>query len=505
MNEKKSDAEPNRPNLLFVLVDQMRYHAMGCAGNGQVRTPNLDRIADEGACADLAIANIPVCTPARASILTGRYPISHSVLTNNSMLPNDMPSMGKMLKNSGYATGYIGKWHLAGEAYIGATEANGGHPGWIPPGEMRHGFDYWAVHHCSHSYWDGVYYRDEPEPITIEGWKPDGQTDLAIDFIRDHASESPRDPFALVVSWGTPHTPFVAPEEFASLYDPEKFQLRQNVELEGLKKRVSNHAFPPDAEGMSSEELLRAMLRNYYGSITNIDHNVGRLLDELDDLGMGEDTIVVFTSDHGEMMGSHGHMHKVQPWDESTRVPFLLRYPNAVPAGTRVSRPFGHPDILPTLFDLMGLEQPADIEGTDFSPLFRGGEATVPDSTPLLWVCNATTWGKKWTSTNEAGAGMPPSFSREYRGVRTPTHTYVRDLTGPWMLYDNRSDPYQQNNLIESEGAGAVPPELDREVEDWLERTDDRFEETQFYIDRIELESGLATRAEEFRREGIET
>lgn len=214
--------------------------------------------------------------------------------------------------------------------------------------------------------------------------------------------------------------------------------------------------------------------------------------------------MVVFTSDHGEMMGSHGHMHKVQPWDESVRVPFLLRYPPEVPAATRMSPPFGQPDVLPTLLRLMGLEVPEGIEGADFSSLFRGGESSVPRSAFLLWPCSAVTWGKRWTLTEDAGGGMPSGFIREYRGIRTRRHTYVRDREGAWMLYDNQADPYQMANLVESGGPQAVPPELDRELDAWLERTRDRFEETRFYIDRIDLETGLATRPEKFTRDADE-
>jgi len=488
-----TENECKRPNLLFVLVDQMRYAAMGCTGNSQIRTPNLDRLASEGALFENAVSNISVCTPARACILTGRYPLAHTVLTNNSMLPNRLPSMGKILKAHGYATGHIGKWHLSGEAYIGATRHNSYQNGYIPPGKLRHGFDYCATHHCSHSYWNASYFRDTPDPIKIEGWEPDAQTDLAIDFIQDHTAinEPDREPFALVVSWGPPHTPFTAPAEYRGLYDADKLELRPNVLLPPGGFPLAQSL----AEDESAETTLREWTANYYGAVSSLDHNLGRLLDALDRLGIADDTIVVFTSDHGEMLGSHGQLHKVQPWDESVRIPFVIRYPRAISAGMTLGTPLGHPDILPTLLGLIGISVQEGIEGDDLAPVLRG-EAPEPTgrSAYLLWVCSAVTWGKRWQQLDDyAGLGAPKGFVRPYRGIRTATHTYVRDREGPWLLYDNERDPYQMNNLIETAGPGAVPPRLEADLQEWLVRTADRFEDTDHYIDLIDLETGLCT------------
>ncbi len=498
------DATPlrlKRPNLLFVLVDQMRYAAMGCTGDQQIRTPHLDRLAAAGVSCRRAVSNIPVCTPARACLMTGRYPLSHTVLTNNSRLPEDLPSLGSILKEQGYATGHIGKWHLSGEAFIGATEHNGYQSGYIPPGELRHGFDYWAVHHCSHSYWSATYYRDEPEPIAVAGWEPDTQTDLAIEFLRERvqASEPLRPPFALVVSWGPPHTPFTSPPEFRAWYDPRRLELRPNVLM------------PPDGfllapelvELEDPEQTLRAWTAEYYGAISSLDHNLGRLLDELDRLGIADDTIVVFTSDHGEMLGSHGQMFKVQPWDESVRIPLLIRYPAALRAGSVIQTPVGLADLLPSLLGLMRLPSPSGLEGDDLSPLLRGEMPEPGDrSVPLLWVCSAVTWGKRWQYLDDyRGLGAPKGFVRPYRGVRTRTHTYVEDRHGPWLLYDDDRDPYQMTNLLSSASRPTVPPELRRELRDWLDRTGDRFEDTDYYRDRIDLETGLCTRPEDLRRE----
>jgi arylsulfatase A-like enzyme len=494
----KSEQKSKTPNLLFVLVDQMRYSAMGCAGMEHVITPNLDRLAAEGASFRNAVSNSPVCTPARACMLTGRYPLSNTVLTNNSMLPNDMPSAGKMLKKEGYSTGYIGKWHLAGEAFIGATDYNHGQNGYIPPGEMRHGFDYWAVHHCSHSYWNACYYLDEPEPIKISGWEPDTQTDLAIDFIRENKKSDKDDPFALFLSWGPPHTPFTAPDEYLDLYDEDKIEFLPNVKFsENLLKCDSK--IPEDTKD-SSEKTLRRFMLNYYASITSLDFCMGRLLKELEDLGIADETIVVFTSDHGDMMGSHGHMHKLQPWDESCRIPFLIRYPDKIKGNQKIDLAFNLPDILPTLFGLMGTEIPSGIEGVDCSSFLTGNATNKePESSFLIWPCNAVTWGKKWTCLEDSGwGGIPVGFARPYRGVRNQEFTYVRDRQGDWMLYDNQKDPWQMNNLTEKNYT--APAKARELLDDWLEKTGDTFEDTDYYVNLTDLETGLIKEPEKLTK-----
>jgi arylsulfatase A-like enzyme len=486
-----------KPNLLFVLVDQMRYSAMGYPGLENVYTPNLDRFASEGAFFRNAVSNIPVCTPARACMLTGRYPLGNTVLVNNSILPNDMPSIGKILKKEGFSTGYIGKWHLGGEAFIGQTEYNGGHAGYIPPGEMRHGFDYWAVHHCHHSYWNACYYLDEPEPIQISGWEPDTQTDLAIDFISKNSSSKENDPFALFVSWGAPHTPFTAPDEFLEQYDEDKIEFFPNVEFSETILHCDS-GVPEKAKG-NPEKTLRNFFCNYYAAISSLDHCFGRLLDELERLGIADDTIVVFTSDHGDMMGSQGQMHKLQPWDESVRIPFMVRYPEKILKGKNIDFPFNLPDILPTLLGLMNVDCPSGVEGVDCSGFMLGDNSSMkePDSSFLIWPCNACTWGKKWTYLKDSGwGGIPVGFLRPYRGVRSEEFTYVQDREGDWMLYDNQRDPWQMNNLIKASGKNQVPAHLKTMLSEWLEKTGDTFADTDFYLNQIDLETGLVKEPE---------
>lgn len=494
-----SDNQHKKPNLIIVFADQMRYMDMGCAGNEQIKTPNLDKLAEQGAFFTNAVSTCAVCGPHRAMMFTGMYPLSNTVFTNNIRLPDDIPSMGKILKEQGWRTAYIGKWHLAGEP---------AEQGYVPPGAGRHGFDYWAVHNCSHQYYDSIYYRDSPDPIVMKGWQPDEQTGLALEYIKKHAEQSDNndEPFAMVMSLGTPHTPFIAPPEYKALYPPENIRLRENVPENNLYNclHVSDSPIPPmfkewwnknknqpgNPRFREPELILREFISNYYGAITNIDYNMGRIMAGLKKHGIDNETIVVFTSDHGEMLGSHGHLHKWQPWEESIKVPFIVRYPGKVPEKTRIAAPFGSPDILPTLLSLMGINTPNSVEGDDFSALLQTRDNTKLKeraSALILCVCAATTWGRKWTWS---GRGMPGDFFRPYRGVRTQRHTYVRDHNGPWFLYDNEQDPFQLNNLVETAGKSAIPSELDKEIEYWLERTNDFFGHNEDYQKLVDLNTG---------------
>jgi arylsulfatase A-like enzyme len=306
-------------------------------------------------------------------------------------------------------------------------------------------------------------------------------------------------PFGLVVSWGPPHTPFIAPPEFEAMYDAGKIALRPNVQMnENWLRLGDNGAYK--GSYTAPEMILKDFTAKYYAMVSNLDHNWGRLLRALDDLDLAKETIVVSTSDHGEMLGSHGQLHKWQPWEESLRVPFIIRYPKAVKPALRPNVLFGTPDILPTLFGLMGLPVPSGVEGTDLSGIFVGKRVKDPTSSFLLCACAATTWGGRWTDLAISGRGFPAGFMRPYRGIRTQIHTYVRDRSGPWFLYNNEKDPYQLDNLLETKGKSAIPPELDRELDDWLERTCDFFGSNQDYQKSVDLRTGLVLTPESLKR-----
>ncbi|MCD6351602.1 MAG: sulfatase [Armatimonadetes bacterium] len=451
----KQEARPmprKHPNLLFVFGDQMRVMDMGCAGNPDVQTPTMDRLAREGTRFSRAYANCPVCPPSRASLLTGLYPMTCRTVANDLPLPTEFAGIGETLRRAGYRTGYIGKWHLDGVPRSRFT----------PPGERRHGFEYWAVWNCAHNYFAGKYYLDTDEPIPIEGYEPAGQTDLALGFLEEAAAGDK--PFALFLSWGPPHNPYrQVPEHYRQMYDPEAITLRPNF-----------RELPPDYPTLGPETDPRRALADYYAHITALDEQLGRLLDALERLGQADDTIVVFTSDHGDMLWSQGRLRKQQPWEESISIPFLVRWPGQVPAGREVTGLLSVVDMAPSLLSLMGVEAREPMEGADLAGVFLGDEGPMPESVFLMDV----------VTMDEAHAqGL-----REWRGVRTQRYTYARFADGePWVLYDNEADPYQLNNLATDPGAEGLRRELEEQLQQWLKLTKDECLPWQEVIRRLGL------------------
>lgn len=430
--------DQNRPNLLFVFADQMRGQDMGCAGNSDVQTPTLDRLAREGTMFSRAFANCPVCTPSRAMMLTGLYPISCRTVANDLPLPPEYTGIGTLCRDAGYRTGYVGKWHLDGVPRNKFT----------PPGPRRHGFDYWAAWNCAHDYFHGRYFRDTDEPIEINGYEPIGQTDLAIEFMEANREQ----PFCLFLSWGPPHNPYSqVPEEYQRRYSPERISLRPNFQPLG-----DEH---PGMGGGPEADPRRA-LAGYYAHITALDEQVGRLLDALHELGLDANTIVVFTSDHGDMLWSQGMLRKQQPWEESISIPFLVRWPAHIPSGRGCDVLLSVADMTPSLLGLMGLGPTPSMEGADLSTVMLGHNAPRPRSVFLMDI----------VTMDEAHIqGL-----REWRGVRTEQHTYARFADGePWMLYDNEADPYQLDNLVRAPHARDLVKQLEGELQSWLKETGD--------------------------------
>jgi arylsulfatase A-like enzyme len=429
---------PSRPNLLFIFGDQHRGMDMGCAGNPEVRTPRMDQLAAEGVRFACAYANTPVCTPSRAMLLTGLYPLDNRVVANDLPIPEELPSLGKSFRAAGYRTGYIGKWHLDGVP----------RDRWTPPGPRRHGFDFWAAYNCSHDYLrDEKYFRDQPVPLSIPGYEPEIQTNVALDFL----AQADARPFCLFLSWGPPHDPYpMVPEAYRALYDPEALSLRPNV----------TERLHPDAEPLRRGLEARRTIADYYAAITALDDQLGRLLDFLAATGQAENTIVVFTSDHGDMLWSQGRMKKQQPWEESISIPFIVRWPGQAPAGKVHDGQLSIIDFAPTLLALCEVEHPVALPGFDWSRALRGEVVSGPDTVYLLNV----------TTVDESQLQNLP----EWRGLRTQRYTYAEAVPGePWLLYDNEMDPYQQVNLIADPVYADVRTALQEALAAWLVRTGD--------------------------------
>jgi len=425
-----------KPNIIFVLADQWRASAFGSAGDPNVKTPHLDQLAAHSVRFTNAVSVCPVCTPYRAALLTGRFPTSTGMFLNDLYLPDAELCMAEIFKAAGYDTAYIGKWHLDGH----------GRSSYIPP-ERRQGFDYWKAAECDHDYNHSHYYAGtSPEKQFWPGYDAFAQTADAQQYL--HGRRSSDKPFLLVVAFGPPHFPHAtAPPEYQSLYQTDKLSISPNV--------------PAASAAAARKELV-----GYYAHCTALDKCVGDLLATLKDTGLDKRTLVVFTADHGEMMGAHSISPGMKQWpyDEAVNVPFLLHDPRATPRV--VTTPLNTPDILPTLLGLAGVAVPRSVEGEDLSAVVSGS-GSGPDRAALFM-------------------SVSPFISKlvEYRGIRTNHHTYVRNLAGPWLLFDNQADPLQQHNLTDSPEHDGLRRELDARLDAALKQAGDTFRPRQYYLDK---------------------
>ena len=383
----------------------MRFSALGCmegeSGVGEeagvVRTPHLDRMAAQGALFTQAYSTTPVCSPYRTGLQTGRY--SHS--TGFKLRPSET-TLPQVLKGQGYATGYVGKWHMTPQS----AHARDGRI----PAAYRRGWDFFAGLEVSHKYFDTeIFVNEEREARPIPGYEPSAQTDLAIEFLERHRSG----PFLSMLSWGPPHNPYEPPAEHDN-YASADVPVRPNVP-------------PADAEA------ARAQLAKYYGQVSSLDAEMGRLLRALDDLNIADNTIVCFTSDHGDMHYSQGQSLKRRPWEESARVPFAMRWPDRLQAGVKRDFLFGSVNIMPTLLSAAGGSIPETVQGEDLLPWVLGEKRGGPDAILL----------------EQIQPGATPHRA-QWRAVRTRERLYAQsghlERRG-WLLYDMEDDPYQLRNL----------------------------------------------------------
>ena len=434
-----SDERP-RPNLLFVFSDQHSADMLGCYGNEQIRTPNLDRAASEGVRFNHCVSSYPVCTPYRAMLMTGQHPLYNGCFTNDVQLsPQRGPFLGTVLRDAGYRTGYVGKWHLHG----------GDRRRPIPAGPHHLGFDHMFLsNNCHLGYAPGkcFYWSEEGKQVFFDEWEVYGQTRQALQFLDDCRTG---EPFALFVSWHPPHDWYKDKDgwygydtipELMGLYDPANIKIRPNAE--DCPKR-------------------RRQYQGYMAMCSGVDRAFGWLLEELKQKGYDRNTIVVFTADHGDMLGSHGAPGpKPYPENEATCVPFILRWPERLPTGRASDLLLGSLSLMPTLLGLMGLRIPDTCQGDDLSKAILEGRDNAVESVPLL------------------------AIGADYRGLYTKRHTYsfTKPRSGSTghrynynTLYDRQNDPRQLRNLYEASEHRALRNGLHRLAQDWLDRFEDPF------------------------------
>lgn len=426
-------AERTRPNVIVLMADQWRAQAFGFAGDPNVRTPHFDQLAAESVWLKNAVSGLAVCSPTRASLMTGQRPLTHGVFLNDVPLNPEATTLAKVFRRAGYDTGIIGKWHIDGQ----------GRSRFIPP-ERRQGFDFWRVQECTHDYTNSSYYGDGPERRMWPGYDAAAQTREACDYLRRAAARESK-PFLLVLAWGPPHDPyFSAPERYRALYDAAKLRLRPNV---------------PAGLGPATAKLLAG----YYAHCTALDDCLGELRQTLKSTGQAANTLLVFSADHGDMLGSQGLYKKQKPYDESVRVPLLIHWPQGLGTRRRIrNAPINTEDLMPTLLGLCRLPIPPSVEGLDYSDYLAGGRNPGDDATVIQCVTPFGEWERR-------------VGGREYRGLRTLRYSYVQDLQGPWLLFDNQTDPYQTNNLVNQPAHVRVQSRLKAQLSRKLQERNDQF------------------------------
>jgi arylsulfatase A-like enzyme len=445
---REARAQSVAPNVLFVIADEWRAQAFGYAGDPNAHTPAIDKFAAESVNLENAIAGESVCCPSRACLMTGQYPLTNNVYINDVPLKPKGVTLGETFQNAGYNTGYIGKWHLYGspDGHYGRRSS------FIPP-DKRFGFEYWKANECTHNYNHSIYYEgDNSTPKFWDGYDAIAQTKDACEFIRKFRDADA--PFFLFLSWGPPHFPLTgAPQQYQDMFKDRDIQLRTNVPKSDREKAIED-------------------LRGYYAHGAALNDCFQSLLDTLEETGLAGNTIVVFTSDHGDMMYSQGLTTKLYPWEESIRIPLLIRYPLAFGLkGIRSQALINSPDIMPTLLGLSGIAVPKGVQGTDFSAFING--PSINKTLKSSFLC----------------LPVPIATARQYgidayRGVRTERYTYVRSVQGPWLLYDNVNDPYQMHNLCNQSSVKSVQKALNDELNTWLHKLDDKFMPPDYYVKR---------------------
>jgi arylsulfatase A-like enzyme len=403
-----SAAPARKPNVLFILAGGWRAQPLD-----DLQLPNLGALARQAVQFERLYSCYPLATPARAALVTGRFPSVSGVPRDGVRLPIDQPSIAEQLKRAGYRTGYIGEWLLDGPD----------EPGFVPPGPRRHGFDYWAAFNRGHRYFDSLYFRDTSQPVRPTGFEPDYQTDLAVDFVKQSGSK----PFYLFLAWGPPRPPRIpAPERAAHLYDPGKIRLRANVPLDQEDTARSNHA-------------------RYYTLCSILDGNLGRLVGTLGDQNLAEDTLVVFTSDAGEMLDSHGLEADNQPFEEAVRVPLIVRYPKTAAAGSKNYALISTVDLMPTLLRFCGVDIPESVQGQDVSV----HRESVYSSGKL---------------------GEPDEWRMVVRGLDKLVVDRELNVT---HLYNLGQDPFEMENLARDVSQDLKRDELKALLKDWMRRSGD--------------------------------
>ncbi|GAB3657444.1 sulfatase [Echinicola sediminis] len=440
---QQSDQKGKRPNLLIVLSDQHSYDMLGAYGNQQIKTPNLDKFASEGVLFTNCFSNQPVCTPFRGMLLSGMHPLKNGAFVNDTpLLPNQSKLMGEILKDQGYQTAYIGKWHLLG----------GDRDRPIPKGEMRYGFETLLTNNCHVDFRPGkaFFWNEEGKKEFFDEWEVYGQTRQALSYLDNIDKDKP---FALIVSWHPPHDW----GKFKGVDGKMHYRYDTMDELMALYNRDSIRLRP----GLDPTPDRKRMYHGYMAMVSGVDKAFGLLMEKLEEIGEDGNTLTIFSADHGDMLESH---HAVLPkqyaHDYSSRIPFIMKYPEKLISGSSTQLLFGTLDILPTVLGLLGIDSGQEYDGKDLSNAIIQEVEDAVDSVPL-WVYSR---------------GGENNYN--WRGVVTKDYTFSmsRDsLKITNVLFDRKKDPHQLNNLFEDPDYKREKERLIQLTHSWMNRFKDRF------------------------------
>jgi arylsulfatase A-like enzyme len=461
------------PNILFIMSDDHASHAMSCYGSRINQTPNLDRIADGGMRFENCFCTNSICTPSRAAILTGTYNHVNQVTTLSTPMDNRLLTFPKLLQETGYQTAIFGKWHLG-----------------IGPDHCPTGFDDWAVLPGQGLYHNPDFIFKGPDGgarRTVKGYVTDIITDMCLEWLKDRDENRP---FCLLCHHKAPHRAWEPDEKHAHLYldedipEPETLYddyANRASAASAAEMRVGVHMSARDVKceisrGLSERELRRwayqRYIKDYLRVVASIDDNVGRMLDYLDAKGLADNTVVIYTSDQGFFLGDHGWYDKRFMYEESLRMPFILRYPREVRPRTLNDDIVLNVDFCPLFLDLAGIDPPQEFQGTSFRPLLHGRASG------------------NWRSAMYYRYWMHKADHNVYAhyGLRTKRYKliyYYADALGQpgaidetyepeWELFDLETDPYELCSVYDDPSYAGVVRDLTAELHRLQEEVGDQ-------------------------------
>lgn len=452
-----SDAAASRPNVVVILTDDQRADCIGSADHPYlgIRTPNLDRIASEGARFRNAFVTTSLCSPSRASLLSGLYGHTHQIINNFTDFPADLPSFPTQLAAAGYQTAYIGKFHMGEDKDA-----------------PRPGFDYW-ISHTGQGKYDANTWNINGKRVRKEGYYTRVVTEMAVDWLRQAHDR----PFLLIMGHKAPHGPFVPEDKYKNAFDDKPVGYPESAfdlagKPEWIEERLDTwhgiygplYEFRKNFPDRSAAGVDRFadFVRSYLGTILSVDDSVGEVYRALRETGRLDNTLLIFVSDNGFLLGEHGMIDKRTMHEDSIRIPLLARWPQRIKPGTVVDEMVLNVDLAPSIIDLCAAKPLPRTHGTSFAPLFEGKTAG---------------WRKSWFYEYNYEKQFP--YTPNVRGIRTADWKYMHYPHGDNQpdrhkaeLYNLKADPGERKNLIDDPAAAGKLAELKAELARLMTETD---------------------------------